>query len=122
MAKKLGAQVIGTVSTEEKAQLARSVGADEIIIYTQHDFEQEVLKITDGQGIEVVYDSVGKSTFDQSINCLAPRGCLVLYGQASGPVPNIDPQILNGKGSLFQMEWDPTSMIVFQKELRKPFL
>ena len=101
MAKKLGAQVIGTVSTEEKAQLARSVGADETIIYTQRDFEQEVLKITDGQGIEVVYDSVGKSTFDQSINCLAPRGCLVLYGQASGPVPNIDPQILNGKGSLF---------------------
>ena len=101
MAKKLGAQVIGTVSTKEKAQLAHSVGADETIIYTQNDFEKEVLRITDGQRIEVVYDSVGKSTFDQSINCLAPRGCLVLYGQASGPVPNIDPQILNSKGSLF---------------------
>ena len=101
MAKKLGAQVIGTVSTKEKAQLAHSVGADETIIYTQNDFEKEVLRITDGQRIEVVYDSVGKSTFDQSINCLAPRGCLVLYGQASGPVPNIDPQMLNSKGSLF---------------------
>lgn len=101
MAKKLGAHVIGTVSTEEKAKLARSVGADEAIIYTEQNFENEVMKITDGQGIQVVYDSVGKSTFDQSVNCLGPRGYLVLYGQASGPVPNIDPQMLNSKGSLF---------------------
>lgn len=101
MAKKLGAHVIGTVSTEEKAKLARSVGADEAIIYTEQNFENEVMKITDGQGIQVAYDSVGKSTFDQSVNCLGPRGYLVLYGQASGPVPNIDPQMLNGKGSLF---------------------
>ena len=101
MAKKLGAHVIGTVSTEEKAKLARSVGADEAIIYTKQNFENEVMKITDGQGIQVAYDSVGKSTFDQSVNCLGPRGYLVLYGQASGPVPNIDPQMLNSKGSLF---------------------
>lgn len=101
VAKRLGAQVIGTVSTSEKAKLARSFGADEMIVYTEQDFEAEVKRLTDGKGLQVVYDSVGKTTFEKSLNCLAPRGYLVLYGQASGPAPSIDPQILNSKGSLF---------------------
>jgi NADPH2:quinone reductase len=101
MAKKLGARVFGTVSTDDKAQLARAAGADEVILYTQQDFEAEVKRLTAGRGCDVVYDSVGKSTFDKSLNCLRPRGMLVLYGQSSGPVPPFDPGILNGKGSLF---------------------
>jgi NADPH2:quinone reductase len=101
MAKKLGASVFGTVSTEEKAQLARAAGADEVILYTRQDFEAEVKSLTSGRGCDVVYDSVGKSTFGKSLNCLRPRGMLVLYGQSSGPVPPFDPTILNTKGSLF---------------------
>jgi NADPH2:quinone reductase len=101
IAKRLGARVIGTVSTSEKAALARSAGADEVILYTEQDFETEVRRLTDGKGLPVVYDSVGKTTFDKSLNCLAPRGYLVLFGQASGVVPPLDPQILNAKGSLF---------------------
>jgi NADPH2:quinone reductase len=101
IAKMRGARVIGTVSTEEKARLAREAGADEVILYTQHDFEAEVKRLTDGRGLEVVYDSVGKDTFDKSLNCLRPRGYLVLFGQSSGAVPPVDPQILNAKGSLF---------------------
>jgi len=101
MAKRRGARVIGTVSTEEKARLAREVGADEVILYTQADFEAETKRLTDGQGVDVVYDSVGQTTFDKSLNCLKPRGYLVLYGQSSGPVPPFDPQVLNAKGSLF---------------------
>ncbi|HLV37149.1 MAG TPA: quinone oxidoreductase [Spirillospora sp.] len=101
IAKGLGAQVIGTVSTEEKAQLAREAGADEIILYTQADFEAETKRLTGNRGVDVVYDSVGKDTFDKSLNCLRPRGMLVLYGQSSGPVPPVDPQILNTKGSLY---------------------
>jgi NADPH2:quinone reductase len=101
MAKQCGARVFGTVSTEEKAALAREAGADEIILYTRQDFEAEVKRFTDGKGVQVVYDSVGKTTFDQSINCLAPLGYLVLYGQASGPVPPFDLAVLSGKGSLF---------------------
>ncbi len=101
MAKMLGARVIGTVSTEAKARLARDAGADEVIDYTQADFEAEVKRLTGGRGVQVVYDSVGKTTFDKSLNCLAPRGYLVLFGQASGPVPPVDPQVLNQKGSLF---------------------
>lgn len=101
IAKRLGARVIGTVSTEAKAALARTAGADEVILYTQQDFEAEVKRITRGTGVHVVYDSVGKTTFDKSLDCLARRGMLVLYGQSSGPVPPFDPQILNRKGSLY---------------------
>jgi NADPH2:quinone reductase len=101
IAKRLGARVIGTVSNEAKATLARAAGADEVILYTQQDFEVEVKRLTRGAGVHVVYDSVGKTTFDKSLDCLARRGMLVLYGQSSGPVPPFDPQILNQKGSLF---------------------
>ncbi len=101
MAKMRGARVIGTVSTEAKAKLAREAGADEIILYTQQDFEAEVKRLTGGKGVNVVYDSVGKDTFEKSLNCLAPRGYLVFFGQSSGPVPLFDIQVLNTKGSLF---------------------
>jgi len=101
MAKRIGTRVIGTVSTQQKAEMARSVGCDEVILYTEQDFEAEVKRLTDGRGVEVVYDSVGKDTFDKSINCLSPRGYMMLYGQSSGAVPPVDPQLLNRKGSLF---------------------
>ena len=101
MAKRAGARVIGTVSTEEKAALARQAGADEIIFYTQSDFEEETRRLTDNQGVNVVYDSVAKTTFEKGLNCLKPRGYMVLYGQSSGPVSEFNPQILNQKGSLF---------------------
>jgi NADPH:quinone reductase len=101
MAKMLGARVFGTVSTEEKAQVARQAGVDETILYTQQDFEAEVKRLTGGRGVDVVYDSVGQSTFDKSLNSLRPRGLLALFGQSSGPVPPFDPNILNGKGSLY---------------------
>ncbi len=101
MAKRRGATVIGTTSTNEKAALAKENGADEIINYTVKDFEVEVKRITNGRGVDVVYDSVGQATFEKSLNCLKPRGYMVLFGAASGPVGLIDPQILNSKGSLF---------------------
>ncbi len=101
MAKIAGARVIGTVSNEEKAKVARDVGADEVIIYTQSDFVSEVKRITEGQGVPVVYDSVGKDTYEGSLNCLVPRGMLVLWGNASGAVPPIDPLTLMNKGSLY---------------------
>src|ERR1035438_8146963 len=101
MAKMLGARVFGTVSTQAKAEIARSHGADEVILYTEQDFEAEVKRLTAGRGVDVVYDSVGKTTFDKSLNCLRPRGLLALFGQSSGPVPPFDPGILNAKGSLF---------------------
>lgn len=101
IAKRRGARVIGTVSTEEKARLAMEAGADDIILYTQADFEAETRRLTDGEGVHVVYDSVGQSTFDKSLNCLRPRGYMVLYGQSSGPVPPFNPQVLSAKGSLF---------------------
>ncbi len=101
MAKRRGARVLGTVSTQEKAQLARAAGADEIIFYTRQDFESEVKRLTEGKGVDVVYDSVGKTTYEKSLNCLRPRGYLVLFGQSSGAVPPIDPLLLNAKGSLF---------------------
>ncbi len=101
IAKAEGAFVIGTVSTDEKAELAKKAGCDKIIKYTEQDFEEEVKNISEGKGIDVVYDSVGKDTFEKSINCLKPRGYMVLYGQSSGPVKSFDPQILNSKGSLF---------------------
>jgi NADPH:quinone reductase len=101
VAKRCGAFVIGTTSTEEKAAIARAAGADEVILYTQQDFEAEVKRITDGHGVNVVYDSVGKDTFDKSLNCLAPRGCMVLYGYSSGVPSAVEPQALQNKGSLF---------------------
>ena len=101
MAKQCGARVFGTVSTAEKAALARDAGADEVILYTEQDFEAEVKRLTDGKGVQVVYDSVGKTTFDKSLNCLAPLGYMVLYGASSGPVPPFDAAVLNAKGSLF---------------------
>jgi NADPH2:quinone reductase len=101
IAKMRGARVIGTVSTEDKAKLAREAGADEVILYSQKDFAAEVKRITGGRLCQVVYDAVGKTTFDNSLNCLAPRGLLALYGQASGPVPPLDLAVLGAKGSLF---------------------
>ena len=98
---RIGATVIGTTSTAEKAALARGAGAHEVILYTKQDFAAETKRLTNGRGVQVVYDSVGKTTFDKSLDCLAPRGMLVLYGASSGPVPPVDPQILNRKGSLF---------------------
>jgi len=101
MAKMVGARVLGTVSTEEKARIARDNGVDEAILYTQVDFEAEVKRLTNGRGVDVVYDSVGKTTFEKSLNSLRPRGTLALFGQSSGSVPPFDPGILNVKGSLF---------------------
>ena len=101
IAKLLGAFVIATVSTEEKAQLARDAGADEVIRYTAQDFVAETRRITGGAGVEVVYDSVGRTTFDGGLAVLAPRGTMVLFGASSGPVPPVDPQRLNQGGSLF---------------------
>ncbi|MDA0747333.1 MAG: quinone oxidoreductase [bacterium] len=101
MAKLCGARVFGTVSTEEKEQLARNAGADEVIRYTEQDFETEIKRLTDGKGIDVAYDSVGKTTWEKSLNCLRPRGYLVLFGNASGPVPPVDPLLLTRKGSIF---------------------
>jgi NADPH2:quinone reductase len=101
IAKARGARVIATVSTEEKAKLARAAGADDVILYTQQDFEAEVKRLTGGTGVQVIYDGVGKTTFDKGLSCLAPRGMMVLFGQSSGPVPSFDPSILNAKGSLF---------------------
>jgi NADPH:quinone reductase len=101
IARTRGARVIGTVSTDEKAKLAREAGADQVILYTKQDFEVEVKRITGGKGLQVVYDSVGKTTFDKGFNCLAPRGMMALYGQSSGPIGAFDPQVLNQKGSLF---------------------
>jgi NADPH2:quinone reductase len=101
LAKRRGAFVIGTVSTEEKAELARSLGADITVNYTRDDFAEVVRRETRGRGADVVYDSVGKATFDQSLSALRPRGYMVLYGQSSGAVPPVDPQVLNARGSLF---------------------
>lgn len=101
IAKRCGARVIGTVSTDEKAALAREAGADEVINYVQTDFEVEVKRLTNNAGVDVVYDSVGKDTFDKSLNCLRRRGYMVLFGASSGAVAPIDPQTLNAKGSIF---------------------
>lgn len=101
IAKMRGARVFATTSTEDKARLAREAGADEVILYTEQDFTAEVRRLTGGQGVQVVYDGVGRTTFDKSLDSLARRGMMVLFGQASGPVPPFDPSILNAKGSLF---------------------
>jgi NADPH2:quinone reductase len=101
MANQRGSRIIATVSTEEKAALSRAAGAHEVVLYTQKDFEEETKRLTGGRGVDVVYDSVGKDTFGKSLNCLRLRGYLVLYGQSSGAVEPLDPQVLNTKGSLF---------------------
>ena len=100
MVKKLGGYVFSTVSTEEKAQLSRDAGSDQVILYGEQDFSEEIKKSTDGEGLQAVYDAVGETTFEKSISCLGRRGHMVLYGQASGPPPLIDPRRL-GNGSLF---------------------
>jgi len=101
IAARRGARVIATVSTAEKERLAREAGAHDVIRYTEVDFAPEVKRLTGGRGVQVVYDSVGKTTFDGSLDSLARRGMLVLFGQSSGPVPPVDPQVLNRKGSLY---------------------
>lgn len=101
LAKRRGAHVLATVSTDEKARLAREAGADQIILYTEVDFEEEVKRLTDGAGVDVVYDSVGEATFDKGLDCLKPRGYMVLFGQSGGPVAPVSPGTLAGKGSLY---------------------
>ena len=101
MAAERGARVLATVSTEEKARLARSLGAHETILYTQQDFETEVMRLTDGRGVDVVYDSVGRTTFEKGLKVIRPRGLMALVGQSSGPVAPVDPSLLNQRGSLF---------------------
>jgi NADPH2:quinone reductase len=101
MAARIGARVITTVSTPEKAELSREAGASDVILYTEQDFEKEVKRLTGGRGVDVVYDSVGKTTFDKSLNCLRPRGLLALFGASSGTVPPFDLNQLNSKGSLY---------------------
>ena len=101
MAKMRGARVITTVSTDEKAQLSREAGADHVIPYTSQDFEDAVKRLTGGAGVQVVFDSVGQSTFLKSLNCLAPRGMMVFFGQSSGAVAPFDPLLLSQKGSLY---------------------
>jgi NADPH2:quinone reductase len=100
-AKLRGARVIGTVSTKEKAEIARQAGCDEVILYTEQDFEVEVKRLTGGKGVDVVYDSVGKATWEKSLNSLKSRGMMVSFGNASGPVDPIQPLILSQKGSLY---------------------
>jgi len=119
IAKIRGARVITTVSTDEKAKLSRDAGADHVVMYTSQDFEEEVKKITGGKGVPVVYDSVGQTTFAKSLNCLAPRGMLVLFGQSSGPVPPFDAQILAQKGSLFLTRPTLVNYIATREELQQ---
>ncbi len=118
MAKIAGATVIGTVSTEPKAQLAREHGADHMILYTQSDFVSEVKRLTDGRGVDVVYDSVGATTFHKSLDCLRPRGMLVSFGQSSGPVGQFDPLVLSQKGSLFLTRPSLANYVSDPKELQ----
>jgi len=117
MAHKIGARVIATVSTEEKAQLARAAGADKIILYTQTDFEVETKRIMEGKGVDVVYDSVGKTTFEKGLNILRPRGMMVLFGGSSGAVPPFDLIALSLKGSLYVTRPTLVSYIASREEL-----
>lgn len=117
MAHNIGARVIATVSTEEKAKLAREAGADEVIFYTQTDFEAETKKLTGGKGVDVVYDSVGKTTFEKGLNILRPRGMMVLYGGSSGAAPSLDPIVLTQKGSLFLTRPSLGNYIATREEL-----
>ncbi len=117
MAHNIGARVIATVSTDEKAQLAREAGADEVILYTKADFETETKRITAGKGVDVVYDSVGKTTFDKGLNVLRPRGMMVLFGGSSGAVPPFDPIVLLQKGSLYVTRPTLLNYITTREEL-----
>jgi NADPH:quinone reductase len=117
MAHNIGARVIATVSTDEKAKLARGAGADEVILYTQADFEAETKRLTGGKGVDVVYDSVGKTTFEKGLNTLRPRGMMVLFGGSSGAVPPFDPIILAQKGSLFLTRPSLLNYIATREEL-----
>jgi len=119
MAHNIGARVIATVSTEEKAALARAAGADEVILYTQADFEVETKQLTGGKGVDVVYDSVGKTTFDKGLNVLRPRGMMALFGGSSGAVAPIDPLVLLQKGSLFLTRPSLGHYIATAQELRQ---
>jgi NADPH2:quinone reductase len=117
MAHHIGARVLATVSTEEKANLARQAGADEIIFYTKSDFEVETKRLTDGKGVHVVYDSVGKTTFEKGLNILRPRGMMALFGGSSGAVPPFDPIVLAQKGSLFLTRPSLGNYIATREEL-----
>jgi len=117
IATRIGARVITTVSTKAKAELSREAGASDVILYTEKDFETEVKRLTGGKGVDVVYDSVGKTTFEGSLNCLHPRGLLALFGASSGPVPPFDPALLNSKGSLFLTRPTLFSYIATREEL-----
>jgi NADPH:quinone reductase len=118
MAHQIGARVIATISTEEKASLAKAAGADETILYKHADFEAETKRLTSGKGVDVVYDSVGKDTFEKGLNVLRPRGMMALFGGSSGPVPPIDPMILSQKGSLYLTRPSLPHYIATQKELQ----
>jgi NADPH2:quinone reductase len=117
MAHNIGARVIATVSTEEKAKLARAAGAHEVILYTHTDFEAETKRLTDGKGVNVVYDSVGKTTFEKGLNVLRPRGMMVLFGGSSGAVPPFDPVLLSQKGSLYLTRPTLVNYIATREEL-----
>lgn len=117
IAKRIGAHVIGTVSTEAKAELAREAGADHVILYTTQDFELETKRITDGKGVQVAYDSVGRDTFLKSLAVLAPRGMMALYGQSSGPVAPFDPALLAQRGSLFMTRPSLAHYVMTHEEL-----
>jgi NADPH2:quinone reductase len=119
MAHNVGARVIATVSTEDKAKLARAAGADEIILYTQSDFEAETKRLTDGKGVDVIYDSVGKTTFDKGLSVLRPRGMMVLFGGSSGPVAPFDPLVLTQKGSIFLTRPSLGHYIITPQELQQ---
>lgn len=117
MAHHIGARVIATVSTDEKAKLAREAGADEIIFYTKTDFEAETKRLTDGKGVHVVYDSVGRTTFEKGLNILRPRGMMALFGGSSGAVPPFDPIVLTQKGSLYLTRPSLGNYIASREEL-----
>jgi NADPH2:quinone reductase len=117
MAHNIGARVIATASTEEKAKIARDAGADQVILYTQSDFEAETKRLTDGKGVDVIYDSVGKTTFEKGLNAIRPRGMMALFGGSSGAAPPFDPIILTQKGSLFLTRPSLVNYIATREEL-----
>ncbi|MGB9074777.1 MAG: quinone oxidoreductase [Terriglobales bacterium] len=119
MAHHIGARIIATVSTEAKARLAREAGADDVILYTQSDFEAETKRLTGGKGVDVVYDSVGKTTFDKGLNLLRPRGMMVLYGGSSGAVAPMDPLVLTQKGSIFLTRPSLGNYVITPQELQQ---
>ena len=119
MAHNLGVRVIGTVATAEKARLARDAGADEIILYTQNDFEAETKRLTAGKGVDVVYDSVGKTTFEKGLNLLRPRGMMALFGGSSGPVAPVDPLVLTQKGSIFLTRPSLGAYVITPEDLQR---